>query len=112
MICGQHGSRSCAARDRWVSRAAAFFDPSFSVRLEVLGCGEHLWLVVDAPYVRLKVWPMALQDLEIRGERVRAAVLSLERFALKDLPLARVDKFLAALSPTAAIPTPRPNNAV
>ena len=43
----------------------------FSVPLEVLGCGEHLWLVVDAPYVHLKVWPLVLQDIEIRGERVR-----------------------------------------
>ncbi|CAE7941962.1 unnamed protein product, partial [Symbiodinium necroappetens] len=36
---------------------------------QVLGCGEHLWLVVDAPYVHLKVWPLVLQDVEIRGER-------------------------------------------
>ena len=80
--------------------------------MQVLGCGEHLWLVVDAPYVHLKVWPLVLQDVEIRGERVRAAVLPLESFALKDLFLARVDKFLAELPPIAAIPSPRLNYAV
>ena len=51
---------------------------------QVLGYGQNLWLVVDAPYVHLKVWPLKKKNAVLNGESCALACLYLDAPALED----------------------------
>lgn len=51
--------------------------------------GDSLWLVIDAPYVQLKVWPLTLHD---GGEAGKHATIDLSQWQMQARSLMCVEE--------------------